>query len=453
MKDARFFAQHKGPFTLKYFAPRTLFSRSLLILIIPLVLVQAITVFMFFDRHWSKISSRLAFAVAGEVTLITKLIDGEKNQDTLQQSIALAAQNFDFLVSVEPGASLGPPRPPVAPPLFDIYAEDSLKAELQAVLRKPFVLSLDFKKKWVQIDIQVEQGVLQVSVPQRRLFSSSGYIVLLWMAGSSFILLMIAVVFMRNQIRPIRKLAAAAERFGKGRDVSQFRPQGAVEVRQAGQAFLIMQARIKRQIEQRTAMLAGVSHDLRTPLTRLKLQLAMMPESPDVQHMKGDIETMERMIAGYLDFMRGGEDEPMVMTSLNGLIGQCATAQTRHGTAVDVDIKGDIAVMLQPNAFERCLANLVGNAGKYGSHVYITASQKHDLVEIKIEDNGPGIPPDQYADVFKPFYRVDQSRNLSTGGVGLGLPIAMDIVSAHGGTITLGKSDRGGLCVTVVVPV
>ena len=274
------------------------------------------------------------------------------------------------------------------------------------------------------------------------------------MFAASTVLLIIAVLFMRNQIRPIRRLAIAAEHFGKGRNVRNFKTEGAKEVRQAGQAFLEMKERIQRQISQRTEMLAGVSHDLRTPLTRLKLQVAMMGDSPDIYEMKKDINDMEEMIDGYLNFVRGEGQEKSALTSLDNLLKDIAFAAKRQGCDVQLELNDlSFSQMLRPVAFKRCLTNITSNAMKYATSIWITMEKTSDKqVEIIIEDNGPGIEDDKLGDVFRPFYRVDSSRNQETVGVGLGLPIAMDIVHAHGGEIWLQKSPRGGLAVHISLP-
>jgi two-component system osmolarity sensor histidine kinase EnvZ len=362
-------------------------------------------------------------------------------------------RNLDMLVNFEPDAEIGLDTRAPEFLLWESMVAERLSRELQSMLRRPFVLDVDSQEKWIRIAVQLEDGVLRVSLPQRRLFSSSGYIFLMWMIGISIVLLAIAILFMRNQIRPIHRLAVAAERFGKGRDVPAFKPQGAAEVRQAAQAFLDMHTRIKRQIEQRTAMLAGVSHDLRTPLTRLKLQLAMLGDSPDVEAMKSDIHDMEHMIGGYLDFVRGEGDEPSSFNSLNAIIDKVIVAAKRQGLEIQAATGEDISIMLRPMAFERCLLNVINNAGKYAKHIWVSAGVINGQVEIVVDDDGPGIPEDQYEEVFRPFYRVDSSRNAATGGVGLGLPIAMDIVHAHGGQIWLEKSPQGGLRVVITIPI
>lgn len=438
---------------IKKFLPRSLFGRSLMILVIPILLVQVIATYIFFVRHWEKISSRMAYAVSGEIALIADVISADSSDENISRVAGYAAQNLGLFVDFNKGEHLPDEASRYGGSVWHSGAVGATERELRARLSVPLVVTADFGEKWVRIRAGLRDGVLDVTIPQRRLFSSSGYIFLLWMIGVSFVLMTISVIFMRNQIRPIRKLAAAADRFGKGREVPFFKPEGASEVRQAGQAFLEMHERIRRQIEQRTTMLAGVSHDLRTPLTRLKLQLAMLGDSPDVEAMKIDLAEMEKMIAGYLDFVRGEEGEQVSLTSLNQLIEKCALAARRQGIEVSTRIERDIHAMLKPMAFERGLMNVVSNAGKYADHVWIAADVVGRDIQILVDDDGPGIPEDQYEDVFKPFYRVDTSRNASTGGVGLGLPIVMDIVHSHGGKIWLEKSPKGGLRVVITVPV
>ena len=440
--------------SIKTFLPRTLFGRSLLILILPVLLIQIVTTYIFFDRHWNKMTMRLAFAVAGEVAVIADLMDQDSDASHIDRLVKNAQENLALQVKYVKGEHLPAIDKRKVRLSWETLITKTLANELELTLNKrPFTLNVDFHEKWIWIAVELKKGVVHITLPQRRLFSSSGYIVLLWMIGTSIIVLTIAVLFMRNQIRPIRRLAVAAERFGKGRDVVAFRPQGASEVRQAAQAFIDMHERIRRQIEQRTAMLAGVSHDLRTPLTRLKLQLAMLGDSPDIEAMKGDIQDMERMIGGYLEFVRGEGDEAVSFTNLNQLIEKVVTAGRRQGVEVQSNTPGEVNMMLRPMAFERCLLNLVNHAGKYANNVWVTMGVTDDKnILISVDDDGPGIPKDHHEEVFRPFYRVDTSRNVETGGVGLGLPIAMDIVHAHGGEIWLEDSPHGGLRVVIKVP-
>jgi len=399
-------------------------------------------------------TSRLAYAVAGEISILAQYIDQAEGADERHQIIQLVGDRLDLLVYYEEGQSLeGMPRDQALIGWASML-RDTLSAELIKQLTYPFVVYVDFKEKWVEVRVQLKEGVVNISLPQRRLFSSSSYIFLIWVFSASFVLLVIAVLFMRNQVRPIRRLAIAAERFGKGRDVQDFKLEGAKEVRRAGQAFLNMRTRIQRQISQRTEMLAGVSHDLRTPLTRLKLGLAMLGGGPDVEAMKSDIQDMEKMIDGYLDFVRGEGHEVPVSADLNELLEQVVIGAKRQGQNVFLDMESEtVWIPLRSMAFKRCLGNLLSNASKYAPHIWVTMRCVEGArIEIRVEDDGPGIPAEQHDDVFRPFYRLDSSRNTETGGVGLGLPIAMDIVHSHGGKIWLEESAYGGLSVIIRLP-
>jgi len=435
----------------KHLFPRSLFARSLIILITPVVLIQMVTTFVFFDNHWSKMTARLSYAIAGEVALITDTLESNASEihkkNTLQWAnthLHLNATFADDKTINETTETLNISR------LWEYAIAKKLRKELRKSLQKPFTLIVDTRDKQVQVDVQLDTGMLRVRFPGRRLFSSSGYIVILWMLGTSLLLLMVAIIFMRNQIRPIRKLAIAAERFGKGGEVATFKPTGAREVRRASKAFLDMNTRIRRQIEQRTTMLAGVSHDLRTPLTRLKLQIELLKQNDDTAAMKSDIKDMERMIDGYLDFARGADGEQSSFTNLSILIQKTITPS--EDIEIKTNIEDDIYLMLKPIAMERCLNNLINNAKQYGSKINIVLEKIEDTITITIEDNGPGVPPNQYAEVFKPFYRTDKSRHAEHGHVGLGLSIAQDIIHTHGGEITLDKSELGGLKLKIELP-
>lgn len=441
-------------FLKRHFVPRSLLGRSLLILIIPILLIQIITIFVFFDRHWSKMTDRLAFAVAGEIRLMADAIErNPDNPETIERITGSAAKGLQILISYSPDEVLDNPQNHQSSGLWQSMVTQTLATQLQEHLNKPFRIDADAQEKWFEISVQLDDGVMNVSLPERRVYSSSGYIFLIWMFVISTALLMLAILFMRGQIRPIRKLAVAAERFGRGQDTPNFKPEGAREVRQAAEAFIEMRARIKRQMEQRALMLAGVSHDLRTPLTRLKLQLAMDSSRPEALEMKHDVEDMERMIAGYLDFVRGEGEEDTVYTPLLPAITRSASTAQKQGREVHITVPETLTLSLKPMAFQRVLDNLIGNAARYATALWISAETAESFATIRIEDNGPGIPEAMYEEVFKPFMRVDTSRNAETGGVGLGLPIAMDIIHAHGGKIWLEKSaDHGGLAVIIRLP-
>lgn len=436
---------------LKTILPRTLFGRSLLILILPILLLQVLSTFIFFDRHWTKVTSRLAFAVAGEIALAADRIEADPSPAAVADISGRLFRALDIRLAYHPGAPW--PEGAGAESPDDLFISRILKFFLEERVGRATSVAIAGSGREVVVRVRLPDGVLEAFVPQRRLFSSTGFIFLMWSVGLSILLLSISVLFMRNQIRPIRKLALAAERFGKGRDTPSFKPEGAAEVRQAARAFLDMRERIRRQIDQRTSMLAGISHDLRTPLTRMKLQLALMPETPDGAAMKQDVAAMERMIAAYLDFVRREGDEAPQRTDVAALATQAVEAAARQsGAALELTAPRPVFVPLRPVAFERCLANLIGNACRYAGRVRVEVGEVEEGAKIIVDDDGPGIPPEKHEDVFRPFYRLDESRNAESGGVGLGLPIARDIVHAHGGWIRLDRSPLGGLRVEVFLP-
>lgn len=438
--------------SIKRYLPRSLFARSLLILTVPIVLTLVISTYVFFDRHWENMASRLATAVAGEVAFLSEQFVQAPDQDKLERLMKESRQHLQLnLTYVSEGK--------IEPDSVDYFGrgdliKKTLKRELDQKLKYPSRVIVDVSEKWIQIHVQLEHGVLIVTSPERRLFSSSGFVFLIWMIGVSAILLVVAILFMRNQIRPIKRLAVVADRFGKGRDVPFFKVEGAREVRQAARAFLGMRRRIDRQIQQRTAMLAGVSHDLRTPLTRMKLQAEMLGDTPDAKALKSDIEDMERMMDAYLQFARGEGNEAMERLDVLEMIERISNNFGRDGFDVNVSSKGkNFQMFLRPVGFERCLTNIISNAQKYAKKAWVHVVCEDENMTIVIEDNGPGVDEAHYEDVFKPFFREEKSRNTRTGGVGLGLPIAQDIILAHGGEIELGQSEHGGLSVMIKLPV
>ncbi|MDY0030206.1 MAG: ATP-binding protein [Pseudobdellovibrionaceae bacterium] len=431
--------------------PRTLFARSLLIIVVPVLLLQIVSMSVFVDNHWRKVTSRLAFGVAGEIAILAQEIEKGADENRLNQLSNYAAQSLDLLVTFEPNATMTPEI--VTHGTWEPFTVRALSKALKEQVRRPYSLSLSPDDDWVNIGIQLDNGVLRVLALERRLFSSSAYIFLLWLGGSSIILFTIAVAFMRNQIRPIRKLALAAERMGTGKEIISFKPEGAREVRQAGRAFLEMHERITRQIEQRTTMLAGISHDLRTPLTRLKLGLSFLGENEDIKALQQDVTDMERMVNSYLDFVRGDGEEEAVTINFIDLLSKVTEITKRHGTDITLSAPDTVRMTVRPLAMERCLSNIVGNAEKFATKIVVTITVKDQMAYLRIEDNGPGVAEDKFEDIFKPFFKVDASRSKSAGGVGLGLSIARDIIHIHGGHITPSRSDMGGLCLEINLPV
>ena len=438
-------------FSLKNILPHSLFGRSLLILVIPVLLIQIVTIYIFYERHWERMTKRLAESVAGEIILIADLVESSSGSDEVLRVRKGVHQNLDLYSRVLSDQSL--PQQKIKYDVFESMVVENFAKELGRRTHHQFTIDINLEKKRVSVYLMIGPQILMVEIPKRRLFSSSSYIFLLWMIGVSTLLVIVAVIFMKNQIKPIRKLAIAADRFGKGKDSITLSPSGAKEVRMAAQAFLDMRERITRQIQQRTLMLAGVSHDLRTPLTRMRLQLALMQEGKEVDVLRSDLETMEKMIDGYLQFARGEQDEDIESnTDVNLLLSQSIEAVQDGNAKIFFDEENEIFSALKPIALKRCFTNVLNNAKKYADTIWVAASVEKETILITIEDNGPGIPEEEYKEVFRPFYRVDNSRNLKTGGVGLGLPVAADIIHAQGGDITLGKSSRGGLLVKIILP-
>jgi two-component system osmolarity sensor histidine kinase EnvZ len=295
---------------------------------------------------------------------------------------------------------------------------------------------------------------MTIEIPERRLSSPTAPVFLLWMMGSSAVFFAIAVVFLKNQIKPIRRLSVAAESFGKGQEVEGFKPEGALEVRRAAQAFIVMRERIKRQIRQRTEMLAGVSHDLRTPLTRMKLQLALMKPQEGLDELVADVADMELMVEGFLAFARGADGETSEQTDLTDLLeGVVHDARRASGRDIALDLPPACPLVLRPHAMRRCFSNLVSNALRHAKCVRVSVEEAGTAVFVNIEDDGPGIPENRRAEALRPFVRLEDSRNPDTGGVGLGLTIASDIARSHGGDLSLGISSAlGGLKVMVRLP-
>jgi len=433
---------------IKQLLPQGLFGRSLLIIVMPLILLQLISATVFYERHWDNVARRLSSVLAGDIGMVVDSFRETIDPDSRERVLTLAAVNMGLGLSFRDGAIL----PNMAPERM-IEGDEILLRTLTDSLRRPFTFELTGENGDIAIHVQLPDGVLDVLAPRKRLYTSTTYIFVMWMVGSSLVLFGVAMIFMRNQVRPIRRLAIAADALGKGRDVPTFKLQGATEVRQAATAFNLMRDRLLRQISQRTEMLAGVSHDLRTPLTRMKLQLAMLKDGPDVAELKADVVEMETMIDGYLAFARGEGPEEPVRTDLGELLADAVSGAERAGGKVGLFTEGDLALPLRPAAFKRCLANLIGNAMRYGQTVKVAAARQGDSIEVTVDDDGPGIAPDRREEVFRPFRRLEESRNIETGGVGLGLTIARDVVHAHGGAITLEDSPLGGLRARLRLPV
>lgn len=442
---------------LRQMMPKSLFGRSLLIVLLPLLILQAVLAYVFYERHWDTVTRWLAVGVAGEISLLTDMVEKAGSEATREKALDLGREHFGFDVTLEPKSRLD-----------DIdFDQKTTVSRLDKTLTKTFNRQLDHpfaidttltsaRPRQIAVFVELDQGLLRVVAPRKRVDSTTTRIFIGWMVGLSLLLLMLAIYFLTRQLRPIRRLAWAADNFGKGRDVGDFELAGATEIRQAGAAFNTMRKRILRQLTQRTEMLAAVSHDLRTPLTRMKLELEMLkgtkPEPDDIKALQKDVEDMAKVVDGYLAFARGEGQEGMAPTDLGNILHEVGSRNGREGVTVDIELERSITMPLRPVAIRRCMANLVDNAVRYASWVGIRATMEDEQVWIAIDDDGPGIPEDQREAVFKPFFRLDASRNPGTGGVGLGLSIARDIVLSHGGDIQLLDAPAGGLRVLIRLP-
>ncbi|MEB3702208.1 Two-component sensor histidine kinase [Candidatus Bealeia paramacronuclearis] len=433
----------RHPFkSLKKFLPKTMFGRSLFILIAPLVLVQTISAYIFFDRHWEYTTKVLARDIAGDVSLLADLY--EKNPKSFEFIKGIAGSQLGFSMKLLPQKKLQKATDPR-------WIDSFLDFELQEKLRRPY--QFEISNTDIIIETEVNKRVLEFTTPRKRLLPKTTPLFVMWAAGTSIFFLFVAAIFMRNQVKPLRRLAIAADRFGKGRDFPDFKPEGATEVRKVAQAFLSMKDRLKRQIGQRTEMLAGVSHDLRTPLTRMKLQLAMMDQNGDVKGLITDVSDMERMVEGYLAFARGESHEESRHIDINQLLQEVIDTRIKNGKMIHFTPDKSLpVVLLRPHMTARALGNLMNNGLRYGNQLWVSLEKFKGTVVISIEDDGPGIAEEKWEDVFKPFFRLDSSRNTSTGGVGLGLSIARDIIRNQGGDIDLSKSEQGGLKAKVTLP-
>jgi two-component system osmolarity sensor histidine kinase EnvZ len=436
---------------LKRVLPRGLFGRSLIIIVAPMLILQAVVTTVFFDRHYRITTAIMTRGVVNDVGYLVMLENTLPPGPERDRQRETAAKMFGYVASFAPDQRL---TRTVSTP------ETVLDRQLAYIFESEFTQPVNFDTQAspdvVDLRMQLKDGVLRLVIPRARVTASEADLFVFWMIGSSLVLMGIAVLFLRNQVRPIQKLAWAAENFGKGRAVPDFKPYGALEVRRAASAFIQMRERIDRQIQQRTEMLAGISHDLKTPLTRMRLQLAMMPKDADADAMAGDLAEMERMLDEYLDFARGDAGDVAEPTDVGALAGEAvADAARARGAADRISFAAGepLTLFVKRNALKRCMVNLVDNALKYGERVEVSLKRAGARVELTVDDDGPGIPKESREEAFRPFHRLDESRNLQSGGVGLGLAIARDIARAHGGDVTLANSPLGGLRAIIRLPV
>lgn len=424
--------------------PKRLFSRALLILAAPILLLQLLVSALLVERHWVGATRQLAAGVAQEMNLLAGVVQGAQSEGAAAEALEQASSLLGYPVGFEPGRRVRPQ--PI--PFYDVsrralaeaFADAAGPVEIEQRPDDSFVLR-----------VAARGGALRAEPPARRLFAARAWQLLVWTGGAGLVLLSISAIFLRNQIRPIRELARAADAFGKGQP-TEFRPAGALEVRQAGGAFLQMRARIERQLAQRTMMLSAVSHDLRTPLTRMKLALEMMPAEPEVEDLKGDVAEMSRMIGAYLDFARGEGGEALEAADPAALAREAAEKLIRAGAkARFLESPALAPLWMRRGSMMRALQNLADNAAAHGRHVEISVEDGRGAVAIHVDDDGPGIPPENREAVFRPFVRLNAARS-GASGVGLGLAIARDAARAHGGDVELEESPLGGLRATLRLP-
>jgi two-component system, OmpR family, osmolarity sensor histidine kinase EnvZ len=427
--------------------PTGLYARSLLIIIVPMILLQAVVATVFMERHWQMVTQRLSMGVTRDIAAVISIIETYPHDADYTDATRIA-QKLGLTISIEPGGELPPPR---EKPFFSIL-DGILSDEIRDQINHPFWIDTVGDSTLVEIRIKLPDKVLRVFARRSETYASNTHIFILWMLGTSLVLIGIAVLFLRGQIRPILSLAQAAENFGKGQKPDNYSPRGADEVRRAGLAFILMRERIERQIEQRTAMLSGVSHDLRTVLTRFKLQLALVGDNSDLQGLSEDVEDMQSMLEGYIAFARGEAEEDVGKLRLTDLLEKIEADFQLHDKTLTYAIEGENEISVRPNAFTRLVANLATNARRYADTLKIEAKHGPKWLTLVFDDDGPGIPTEAREDVFKPFFRLDSARNLDNSGTGLGLAIARDIARSHGGNVTLGDSPLGGLRATIRIP-
>ena len=431
------------------FLPKGLYARSLIIIIAPVVLLQCVVTVVFMERHWQMVTQRLSTAVVRDIAAVTDLVERQPPGSDYAEIVRIADQRLGLDVEILPLAPLPTPAPR---PFFNIL-DGILSEEITDRIGRPFWIDTVGNSRIVEVRIQLPDHILRVFAPRSSAYVSNTHIFLVWMVSTSLVLMAIAVVFLRNQIRPIQTLAAAAEGFGRGQPMPpDFRPRGASEVRRASLAFIQMRDRIERQMEQRTAMLSGVSHDLRTILTRFRLQLALLGEGEDQDELNADIDEMQRMLEGYLAFAKNEAAEDVGELDLNPVLGKFRNEARLKGKTLSFAMHGDPRVTVRPDSFTRMVANVVTNALRHGETVKIVAAHEGRRLTVTVEDDGPGVSADMREEVFKPFVRLDLARNIDAGGTGLGLAIARDVARSHGGDILLSDSALGGLRVLIRVP-
>ena len=429
---------------IKKLLPKQLFYRGLLIVATPIIILQITILIVFFDSLWIKTNKGMTRSLVSEIVTIIDIYNNESHYNK-QMVTDLYNQNFNFSVRFLENEKL----PDIKVERWFSPMDRTLRRELKPKFNEYWFNTMTHKEI-VDLRIKFRDGVLQIFFPKERIQASSIRIFSLWITLPAFLLILVAMIFLKNQTRPIIKLAEASEKFGRGEDIEEFRPSGALEIRKAGYEFDRMRKRITIHLNQRSEMLSGISHDLRTPLTRLKLQLALLKQQDIAKKMSDDIDEMERMLNEYLDFASDQKHEKTEMIDINQIIENIV--KKYDDKKINLKLEEDKKINIRVNSIKRCLINLIDNGLAYGKKVDILTKKTMQSIIIIIDDDGPGIPENEHQNVMKPFYRIDKSRSQNKSGVGLGLSIANDIIRSHGGSISLEKSPLNGLRARVSLP-
>ena len=429
---------------IKKFLPQTLLGRSTLILVVPLIVLQIIITLIFYNRHWDTITRHRTIDFVNDITLVIESFEKNKSKENQKWTLNNISKKLQLQTFYNKNKRLSFDKYKQKPTELEKYLLESLNP-----LGKKFNLSINDKQKLITVIVEVDDGVLEFRANKKRIYSSTTYIFILWMIGASIILFIVALLFLKNQIKPIRKLAIAVDRFGKGKNVKNFKPSGAKEVRRVANAFKIMKERIENSITQRNKMFSSISHDIRTILTRMKLNLEL--HKLNKSGLKKDLVEMEEMVEEYLKYAKGEEKEKIQKINIVSLLNLIKKRYSKKNIYFKNNKKINISV--RPNSIKRCINNLLSNSLKFSKNIEITCSRKNTYVEIIIDDDGPGIPKKERSKVLQPFYRVESSRNRETGGIGLGITIAEDIINNHGGNFFLEKSPLDGLRTRIYLPI
>ncbi len=430
---------------IKKFLPQTLLGRSILILIVPLIILQIIITLIFYNRHWDTIIRHRTIDFVNDITLIIESFERDNSKTNQNWLLNTASNKLQLETFYYKNKKINIIKNPKQLVSLEKYLTKSLEP-----FNKKFTLDINNEKKLITVLVQMDNGVLEFQANKKRIFSSTTYIFILWMIGASIILFIVAFLFLKNQIKPIRKLAIAVDRFGKGKNVKNFKPSGAKEVRRVSNAFKIMKERIENSISQRNKMFSSISHDIRTILTRMKLNLEL--QKLNKGGLKKDLTEMEQMVEEYLKYAKGGENEKIQKANIINIINGIKKSYSNKNINF-LEKNKTIKVSVKLNSIKRCINNIISNSLKFSKKINISCQKRNNQVQIIVDDNGPGIPKKEREKVLQPFYRVESSRNRDTGGVGLGMTIAMDIINNHGGKMFLEDSPLGGLRVIINLPI